>query len=203
MALRSVSPIRLVWTGQSMNDSPAPPFHTPWDASTQIGVPWYSIAHGGEGWTYLLANREDELIAQRRSWLTGVDDVLVMNGGQGDMIGEGLDGQGCYDAAKAYAEAARDAGYPYIVGVVGPDIGAGFYGFTPTQLANWASAQALYASDPDGIFDVVVDCSTDPLDDATDLTYFMFDELHLNPKGRKLMATRIATGTLTLPPFTP
>jgi hypothetical protein len=199
--LRSPAAVRPVWTGQSMNQLPGSPLDVPSMATRRAGLTsWRNISIAGAGWEELLDD-DDHMDNLRDSYRSGRSDILVMNGGQGDVIDFDATGAEAYDLADDYAAAARAIGYSYIVGVVWPTFGTAFYPFPDDMRERWDDACDLYRADALGIFDAIADCSTAPLDDATNLYYYLFDELHLSQFGGYVMAERIATAILTLPQF--
>lgn len=188
---------RVVWDGQSHNwvpDGRAVPDQT---MSRFPGVPWANIAVSGHGWVLLLDQFPVSRITnQARS--NGVD-IWIGNGMQGDVINDADDGgqhtgEQCYDIAKDYTSLVRRSGFDVLIGIVPPAIGPNVFGLgRPNAFETQAleDIRTLTREDPDGIYDVVVDCSVPPFDDATNLYWFDIDRTHFRPPGAKAMADLI------------
>lgn len=197
--IRAAAPVRVVFDGQSMNVSPNYPNNAPNFAMKGKKVPWANVAVGGKGWGDLMVDINTRLRPQVRNQ-AGCVDILVMNGGQGDMLNEppsgGQDGVVCYQRAIDYGAAARALGFDYIILVtwsaMGPNmLGTGRPNPVEQQTINDYNALALANS---GGFDGVVNVSVAPFDDASELTYFMFDRLHLSPAGAEIYGERLWVG---------
>lgn len=198
--LRGPAPARVVWDGQSHNWLPAPPDNVPTVCMARFpGVPWANIGIDGHGWA-ALQNRYpiSRLTDQART--TGVD-IWVGSGGQSDILnpagewGGQHTGEQAYELGGDYVAIARAAGFDVAIGIVPPMIGPNVLGVDkPTEFEAQALADLrdLIRTDPDGIYDAVVDCSVTPLDDATNGTWFDVDRTHLTPAGAQAMADLIA-----------
>jgi lysophospholipase L1-like esterase len=186
--LRLPAPIRVVFDGQSHNETPAPPNSIPDFLMHGRAIPWVEVAVGGAGWDELDPTQAARLFPQVRSGLT---DVLIMNGGQGDVLDLGYTGAQAYTAAVDYKNAAVAAGFDAVLITTQPAFAAGVYPITGPMLTARAAYNALVLANSGG-FDAVADISVDPLDDATDTTYFQFDRLHLTAVGAEAAADLIA-----------
>lgn len=197
--LRVPPATRLTFTGQSMNILPGPPKDVPTMVTVQCGYSGtQNISVGGYGWLDLAADADHmaDLAACARN-VSGLVDILVMNGGQGDILLDGMDGAESYAEAVSYATAARALGYDSIVGVTMPDFAASEI-ITAAMRTARTESNALLLADASDAFDVVADCGA-ALDDATDTAYFAAaDPLHLTQLGGSVMASVIAAAVLTL-----
>lgn len=189
---------RVVMGGQSMNFIPAAPYDVP----TRVGrITGYIIdttpAHGGEGWEVLMGA---ERLAELEAACTNDRTILVMNGGQGDILDlSGRTAAECYDLATTYAGLARGYGYWKVVGVAWPSVANTFYSFiTQAMIDVWLEVAELTAANTDDLYDAVADCSTSPFDDPQDLDIFAVDRLHLDYDGGAIMGDRIGAAVLTL-----
>lgn len=157
-------------------------------------------AVAGHGWYVLAAD------APTRLWpLTspGRADILVMWGGQGDIVDAAPNGQqtgaAVYARAVAYAADARTAGFIGVVICTLPTIGPNVLGTgrpTPSEATAITDYNAAIVENTGG-FDAVVRCDTPPFDDATDPTWFQIDRTHLTAAGA-LEAGRRICAALTL-----
>jgi len=100
--------------------------------------------------------------------------ILVMNGGTSD-VGDGDSGSLIYSDQRAYAQAARAAGFDKIMTVTIIPYGGIAGSFETNRLAGNTQLKA----NADGAFDAVVDFAGDArLQDPTNLTYFQADQTH-------------------------
>lgn len=197
---------RVVFDGQSHNWVPEPPFNVPAMCMKGRKLPWHNIAVGGHGW-FALQSKFPITRLTKQARKRGLD-ILVMNGGQGDIINPSADGWGgqhtgeqAYELAVEYAGIARAAGFDRIIGVVPPAIGPdAFPGGRPTLFETQAlqDLRALTIQDPEGAFDAVANCNVAPLNNAWDLRYFAWDRLHFVKEGARAMGQIIGE---TLDPF--
>jgi lysophospholipase L1-like esterase len=195
LALRSQAPVRVVWDGQSMNNNPPPPNAMPNFAMSGLGVPWTADpAIGGTGWPALLTTIATRLGRHRRP---GLDDILVMNGGQDGILTQGRTGAQVYADAIAYRDAAVALGFGPVMITTMPDWADGFYTITGTMDTHKASHNALVLANSGG-FDAVVDISVAPLNDALNTTYFAIDRLHLNATGAAAAGAILAPAIVSL-----
>lgn len=195
--------IRIVFDGQSMNNTPAAPQNMPTYVMATRPYPWTaSPAIGGAGWYDLSRtdsptfNPNTRLYPQART-RPGCTDILVMTGGQGDTLNDSPSGQQtgavAYARAVAYADAARAAGFDKIIMSTSPAMGPNMLGTgrpTTFEATSRADYNALVLANSGG-FDAVADISVAPLDDATNLTYFAIDRLHWSPAGAQAAAAII------------
>lgn len=187
--LRSPAAIRVVFDGQSRLTSPAVPPHV----MTGKSVPWVNVAKGGHGWYDLTADASTRLHRQARKSGT---DILVLFGGEGDLWNASPSGQQSgatvYSRLTTYANAARTAGFDFVlvctVPPAGPDVlGTGRPSPSEVQaLLDYNDLIRLNAGDWDGVIDVAT-----VLDDATDQTYFAIDRTHFNATGAQTAADLI------------
>jgi lysophospholipase L1-like esterase len=191
---RAPAPVRVVFDGQSMNVIPSYPDNAPWFAMSGRNIPWANVAINGQGWYDLTPTINTRLAPQARN-RAGCIDVLVMNGGQGDVLNAspsgGQTGAVCYQRAIDYADLARDIGFQYVILATWSAWGADMLGTgrpTPAEAAARSSYNALALANSGG-FDAVADVSVAPLNDATNLDYFQFDRLHLSQDGAKIMGS--------------
>jgi hypothetical protein len=194
--------------GQSMLVVPAPSGAFG-PALLALGSPaGVNVAHAGEGWLNLADRFAAEMAPlRRRRRATGLDLVL-MDGGQGDILNawpsEPPTAAVAYQRAIDYRDAvlAADTVTPtYFVISTWPMIGPDVLGTgrpSATESARWAEVNALIIANSGG-FDAVARCDTAPFDDATDLVYFHPDRTHLTPKGARIKAALLAAAALTIP----
>jgi hypothetical protein len=161
-----------------------------------FNTPPLSIARAGVGWGTMLSTYVADLDLYVHDGPRSIN-VLMMNGGQGDFIQDAQDAETCYERAVAYAAAAREAGYDYIIHGTHPDIGP-LLG-TPTQIDTLYEFNDLLTANADGAFDVIAECNSGVLSDATNLTYFDIDQVHLRAPGASALGLRYATAYGELP----
>jgi len=187
-AFRAPGPWRVVFDGQSLNlvglnlDLTT---HTtyPEQVMADRRVVWNNVAISGASWTVLATTAATRLhpLANRND-----NTLLVMCGGTAD-IAAGDSGATLYADEVAYANAARTAGFDYIicttlVGNSGNDAGE------ETARLNHNS---LLLADASNAFDAVVDFDVPPIDDWTDLDYY-FDGVHWWVTGAEAAANLMA-----------
>lgn len=194
---RAPAPVRIVFDGQSMNNSPAPPNNVPTFLMHGRGLPWANVSISGEGWLDLTATVTTRLFPQARN-RSGCTDILIMFGGQGDMWNSLPNGQQTgavtYQRAIDYADAARGAGFDKVLIVACPTAGPNVLGTgrpTPSESQALIDYNALILANSGG-FDAVADVSVSPFDDATNATYFAIDRTHLTAVGAETAASYIA-----------
>lgn len=195
--LRVAAPIRIVFDGQSMNNVPAVPNNMPTYLMNGRKIPWSNVAISGYGWQDLTPTAATRLFPQARNKM-GCIDILIMCGGQGDILNQTPNGQQSgattYTRAIAYANAARGAGFHYILTTTMPAIGPDVLG---TGRPNATEQQAIQDYNDltianSGGFDAVADISIAPLNNATNSTYFDIDRTHFKVDGAKVAAALIA-----------
>lgn len=196
--LRPPAPLRVVFDGQSMLTVPAPPDDVATLAMAGLGVPWHNAAEAGSGWYEHLADTAEHLAPQAR---LAHDDLLVLWGGQADILDDAPVGQqtgaATFQRLVDYATAAAGEGFDALLIVTCPAIGPDVLGTgrpTPTEAQALVDYNALIVStfDPGS----VVRCDTAPFDDATDTTYFAADRTHLTAAGAAVAAGRIRDAIL-------
>lgn len=185
--LRSPAPRRIVWDGQSHNWVPGPGQWFPGrSVPVQVmdgsDVPWQIIAINGTSWGTLATTVATRRNPQVRS--TGTD-VLVMLGGQSDVLQDAQTGAQAYARACSYRDSARVAGFGEVIGCTMPDIGP-ILGVTPTQHQALLDHNTLMRADS-GSWDAVADLYA-VLPDALDTDLFQIDQLHLTTAGAALAA---------------
>lgn len=203
VALRLPAPWRVVWDGQSYNNIPAPPDGVPSQTMRSWpSVPWANVSINGTGFAVLAST----VVARRDPWGRAPGTILIMNGGQSDVLTGvlstggpgGLTGATAYAVQVAYAASARAAGFAYVVGAtvpaMGPDI-AGTGQPTGSQQTAIEDLNDLIRADPSGAFDAVADLAA-VLTDATDEDLYLADRLHPTPAGAAAMAA-VWVATLT------
>ena len=207
--IRSSADARIVFDGQSHNRWPPAelPPGTPWADgigpypnrlmrlvhATGAVIPWHNAAEGGHGWGDLALDAATRLHPQARN-LVDCLDILIMSGGQGDIYNDFCTGAQVYDRAVAYAEAARAAGFDLVLATTMPAFGpGGSIDPTPDMLQARIDHNTLLMADAEGAFDVVIDWHTHPvLADATDLTWWEADRVHMKPATADLAASLVA-----------
>lgn len=195
--VRKPSPVRVVFDGQSMNESPPYPNNSPKWAMLGTNIPWIEVGIGGNGWQDLTPTINTRLKPQARN-RAGCLDILVMNGGQGDRLNSpgtgGTTAETCYQRALDYAAAARALGFHKIITVTWPQWGDILFGGDRATVEDLAVKDAYNQMVLDNAedWDAVVDCHTPaPFTNAADTTYFAIDQLHLNPLGASIMGELI------------
>jgi hypothetical protein len=183
--LGKVAPIYFVFDGQSLNLEP--------DAATcyptvlmagHPTIPYANRAIGASSWT------RQAVTAPHRTFQlakTAPITVLLMCGGTADLSifgGENDSGAQVYADMSAYADAARAAGFAYVIGSTVQDFdGSG------ANETNRLAANTAILNDANSKFDYVMDFAGDPrLDDSTDTTYYHVDAVHPNAAGAIAMA---------------
>ena len=197
-AVRSPAPVRVVWDGQSQLRTPvaSPDLYIPARVMFGTGVPWHNASVAGTGWEHgtgasdpgLDADADTRLFPQARN-RSGCDDVLVLSGGQHDAIWAVTDeltdpGLVAYDALVTYADAARAAGFTYVIATTMPAIAS-----VPVQAAFDQHNAALLADESN--FDATVDIAVGDLDDAGS-AYFIGGGIHLSAAGAQAAADLIS-----------
>lgn len=139
------------------------------------GIAWANVAISGTGWAGL------NLTSGTHLWPHGRPqggDILVMNGGQSDIL-NGLTGAQVYDELTTYMSGARDHGFDYVIVTNLPAIGptTGEPTWTPGMAVAAADLRTLTLANSAGA-DAVVDFYVDPIDDTSDITYWLTDHLH-------------------------
>ena len=199
--IRNSAPVRVVFDGQSHNSWPPAelPPGTPWADGIgpypnrlmryMVGVPWYNAALGGHGWGSLTADASTRLHPQARN-RDGCTDVLIMSGGQGDIYQDDCTGAQVYARAVAYAQAARGAGFQYVLVTTMPAFGpGGSIDPTPDMLQARIDHNTLMMADAGNDWDGVADWHSHPaLADATNTTYFENDFVHFKPAAADVAA---------------
>jgi hypothetical protein len=190
---------RVVFDGQSLLQTPA---ERPLPTALMVKCPgydWTTVAVGGAGWGELGPGATGVEPAARRLFpqvRPGRIDVLFMCGGQGDILDLGSTGAQAYTAATTYKNNAKAAGFDYVVITTMPAMGPQVFPSTPeaprptpaeyTAIADYNAAVLGNA----GAFDLVMDISTAPLNNATNMTYFAFDRLHFEVMGAERAAQK-------------
>ncbi len=197
--LRAPAPVRVVFDGQSMLTVPAAPNDAATLAMAGLGIPWHNAAEAGSGWYEHVLDTDIHLVPQARAGT----DVLILWGGQGDILDEAPGGQQTgavtYGRLIAYAEAAAVAGFDAFLVVTCPVIGPDVLGTgrpTESEATALAEYNALIVSELPA--EIVVRCDTAPFDDATNTDVFDVDRTHLTPAGAALAAGRIRSALLAL-----
>lgn len=195
--LRAPAPIRIVFDGQSLCNVPVAPHNMPTYLMNNRFIPWVNVAISGNGWLDLAATAESRLFPYARN-RSGCTDILIMCGGQGDILNGPPDGQQtgavAYARAIDYSNAARAAGFNYVfittMSAIGPDV-LGTGRPSPTEAQGMQDYNTLVLANSGG-FDAVADISLPPLDDATDMEYFALDRTHYVAAGAKAAADLMA-----------
>jgi hypothetical protein len=175
----------VVFDGQSLNQVPAGHSYPETTMGTyQPAVPWFNVAVGGASWTQLTATR-----AQRFARIPGYGyGIWVGCGGTTDLAVELDNGATLYANYWAYSDAARAAGFSYIIATtITPSTT-----FDATMETNRVAANALILADASNKFDAVCDFAADPrLDDPSDTTYYT-GGLHFTAAGADVAAELMA-----------
>lgn len=202
--LRGPAPVRVVFDGQSHNNVPAPPVNMPTVVMKGLDIPWVNVAISGYGWGSgpsnnggLAGSASVRLWPQVRN-RAGCTDILVMCGGQGDILNGSSDSGGqtgavVYQRAIDYADNARAAGFDLILITTSPPIGPDVLGTgrpTPEEQQAIDDYNTLILANS-GDFDAVANISVPPLNDATNLTYFQIDYTHFTAAGAQAAANII------------
>jgi hypothetical protein len=192
---RLPAPVRIVFAGQSHNQWP------PFGYGDDLGpypnrlmrffpnLPWHNAAHGGHGWAELALTFDDDVVPQARH-RDGCTDVLIMSGGQSDIYEDDKTGAETYALAVAYAQAARGAGFQYVLVTTMPAFGpGGSIDPTPDMLQARIDHNTLMMADAGNDWDGVADWHSHPaLADATNTTYFENDFVHFKPAAADVAA---------------
>lgn len=194
---RAPAGIRVVFDGQSLCNVPVAPHNMPTFLMNNRFIPWVNVAISGHGWLDLTPSAETRLFPYARN-RAGCTDILVMCGGQGDLFNAAPDGQQtgavAYARAIDYANAARSAGFDYVLittmSAVGPDV-LGTGRPSPSELQGMVDYNVLVLANSGG-FDAVADISVSPLDDATNTDFYHIDRTHYVAEGAKAAAELIA-----------
>lgn len=194
---RTPAYVRVVWDGQSLNQQPVGN-----DAPKQLhhgsSIPYANISAAGNGW-YDLINSSAHMTLLRNNARNraGCYDILIMNGGQGDVLNAspsgGQTGEVCYTRAVAYRDAAVALGYHKVIlpswPAWGPDmLGTGRPTTAEEAARNTFNAMVMANT---GSFDGIVNMHSGVLADATNLTYFQFDRLHPTAAGARAIKEAI------------
>lgn len=159
---RGPSPVRVVWDGQSVLLTPDDQqrFMVPWRTMLGVGVPHQVVAVPGKGWEApdggLTADAPERLWRQARN-RAGTIDVLVINGGQSDIL-NGASGATTHARAVTYCDAARAAGFAAVLATTMPPLAPSIVG--GAWIAPFEAHNALMLAD--GSWDAVVDLWQDP-----------------------------------------
>lgn len=188
---RDPAPVRIVFDGQSMNILPYPR-HIPFFTMHGTGVPYIITGYPGYGWTQLTPTQEARLVPQVRN-KPGLTDVLVMNGGQGDILGDfDTTGEEAFATAVTYATAARSYGFSYIILCTWPDISPNIEASSPAKRAEFLAFNEYARNNYTTDFDSLVDLGS-VLTDYTDKTLYSEDDIHLNEHGAYVGAQLMKT----------
>lgn len=186
--LAEAPPWYVVFDGQSLNLEPDAATCYPTvlmeEYVTPYAKPYANVALGATSWT------NNYTSAPHRCFQYGKCSpvtILIMCGGTADLsaFGGELDtGAELYADMSAYADAARAAGFGYVINTTVQDFNGG-----ATPETNRLDANTLIIADADDKFDYVVDFAGDPrLDDSNDTTYYHTDKVHPNAAGAAVMA---------------
>lgn len=183
--------VSIVFDGQSLLNVPLAPANSASRAMQGRPYRWVNVSINGTSWT------THQGTAATRLWPQAVGTVAnihVMNGGQQDVF-DGDTGATIYDDACDYAEAAKANGFTHTVlctlPAMGPDMLGSGWPTGPMSTAI-ASFNSLVVANSRGV-DEVVRLDLDPLDDATDPTYFLVDRLHPSAAGAQVIGDRMWT----------
>lgn len=194
---RQPAPVRVVFDGQSMLDVPVPPNSFPTFLMAGRGLPWISVGVDGNGWLDLTPTVGSRLYRQARN-RAGCTDVLILSGGQGDILNTAPNGQQSgattYSRMVTYANNARAAGFAKVGCTTLPPVGPNVLGTgrpNGTEQTALTDLNVLILANSGG-FDGVADISVAPLDDATNTAYFNVDRTHLTAAGAKAAAAIVA-----------
>jgi hypothetical protein len=194
------APVYIVADGQSLVRPPTdPPTGWPWLMCDDLGYPTpYVPAIAGAPWERL------GTVAQmhRRTPYAhaGLSTFYIMLGGQTDLVGLGAllspaSGATTYSRMTTMAGQCRTAGYEFMIGCTIPPA-ASITGGAETERVAY---NALVIANGASTFDAIVDIDNTPgLDDNTNLTYYMVDEIHWTQAGHQLAADTIAPYVLAL-----
>ena len=179
------SPYLVVFDGQSLNLLPGP-LSGGYPATTMAsfpGVPYVNVAIGSTSWTDLYTTRVARLHPHANG---GLITILCMCGGTSDIVA-GDDGGTVYADEVSYGNAARTAGFNYVIATT-------LTGWTGISAANeterdWLNAYLV--SDPSDAFDYTVDhAAHTSLDDPpTDTGFYDDIGLHWNAAGAAVAAS--------------
>lgn len=199
--VRAPAPVRVVFDGQSMNWFPFPPYNMPTFAMSGTQIPYEIVAVSGTGWSELQDTIATRVHPQARN-RDGCVDILVMNGGQSDILDTSLTGAELYDVVVDYATSAKAAGFTHVILATLPDMGADVQGDVgrPTEAEYQVIADFNeLAIANSGEFDAVVDISSPPFDDAENPIYYRAeDRLHWTVTGAQEAATRFTEAIVSV-----
>jgi hypothetical protein len=149
------------------------------------GIPWSNVGIGGASWTQLARNRTQRFGQWVPPFGTG---IWVGCGGTTDLSVELDTGATIYADYWAYTDAARAAGFDYVIATtITPS--TSFSG--PVETQRLAANTAILA-DASNKFDAVCDFAADPrLDDPADTTYYTTG-LHFTNAGADVAAELMA-----------
>lgn len=160
----------VVFDGQSLNNIPSGG-DMPAAVMNGRGVAWANVSISGQAWSTLAGSASKRCHPLATSHGTS---VLILNGGQSDILNTGDDDTAATALAdmESYADNARTAGFDTIIACTLPP-STSFDADDETQ--RLALNAAIRTSDS---WDEVVDlAANEDLDDASDLTYYS-DGLH-------------------------
>lgn len=176
---------RIVFDGQSLNTIPAAagqayPHQTMRGRSEAYTV----VAISGTSWTVLATTAATRLHPLGPLATTS---VLVMNGGTSDLT-EDDSGATIMADAVSYADAARTAGFDYVIVTTIPPA----VHLTGARETARDDFNTLVVADAGGDFDAVVDFRGTVLNDYSDADYYIFDQIHWGVGGAKVAADLVA-----------
>jgi lysophospholipase L1-like esterase len=159
-----------------------------------LGIPAVNVAISGAGFFELIVDAATRLYPHARNLGPGFADVLILNGGHGDVLDHTATGAQAYSDLEAYIDGARTAGFTHVIATTMPGVGPNVLGTgrpTPAEYDAIEDFRALVMANSAGA-DEVVDLFVPPLDDATDGTYWYLDRTHPIEAGAVAMADLVA-----------
>lgn len=166
-----------MFDGQSHNTVPAVPF--PVLAMQGRPDPWVNLAIGGQSWTSLSTTQQMRAVPL---W-AHEQSTVILTGGTHDIGVEGDTAATAFADLLAYATAYRQLRASVIVCATVPPAALITGGEETQRLA----LNDLIRSSAE--FDAVLDLAAAPeLDDPTDTTYYMGDQVHFTAAGAQVAA---------------